>query len=221
MSVRYWQGSEEASELPGTGPTEDIALLCWFWEPNPSPLQEQPVLLTTGPSPWPLSIHNFVMCWLFVILTLWVMKIVSCWHISLCHVKNNSCVHLPSQQKVLFGKPSTQSQIQVFPKSRKLAFYHWQQIDPVVFLMAGTPCAVFRKCVPSHHLGTAVDFGYQFLCQLKEALSEKARRPLHNLVTGSLCSFIKKRVEIHWQFNKCVCFLSGFLTGSVWHWGAR
>lgn len=42
---------QKVSESPGTGVTDGMSHLTWGrWEPNPVPLQEQPLLLTTEPS---------------------------------------------------------------------------------------------------------------------------------------------------------------------------
>ena len=41
---------EEGIGSPGTGVTDSCELPCGCWELNPGPLEEQSVLLTTGPS---------------------------------------------------------------------------------------------------------------------------------------------------------------------------
>ena len=42
---------------PGTGVTDTCVLLCGYWELNPGPLEDQPVLLTAEPSLQPLFTH--------------------------------------------------------------------------------------------------------------------------------------------------------------------
>ena len=43
----------EGARSPATGVTDSCELPCGYWELNPGPLEEQPVLLTTEPSPQP------------------------------------------------------------------------------------------------------------------------------------------------------------------------
>ena len=43
------QRPEEGTEFPGTGVTDGWEPLCEFWELNPGPLKEQPVLLSHLP----------------------------------------------------------------------------------------------------------------------------------------------------------------------------
>ena len=43
---------------PGTGVTHSCALPCSCWELNLGPLEEQPVLLTTEPSPQPQKLNS-------------------------------------------------------------------------------------------------------------------------------------------------------------------
>ena len=44
----------EGVRSPGTGVTGSCELPCRFWELNPGPLEEQPVLVTTKPTLQPL-----------------------------------------------------------------------------------------------------------------------------------------------------------------------
>lgn len=48
------QRPEEGVGSPGTGVTDGCQLPCGFWESNPDPQKEQPVLLTAGPSLHPV-----------------------------------------------------------------------------------------------------------------------------------------------------------------------
>jgi hypothetical protein len=50
QAYRSPQRPEEGIRLPGSG-LSDCEPQCGVWELNPGHLQEQPVLLTTGPSP--------------------------------------------------------------------------------------------------------------------------------------------------------------------------
>lgn len=47
MQVQCPQRPEEGSRALGTVATEGCKLPCGFWDPNPGPLKEQPLLLTT------------------------------------------------------------------------------------------------------------------------------------------------------------------------------
>ena len=49
------QRAEEGIRCPRTEVADGCELPCWCQELNPSPLQEQPVLLTTEPSLQPLG----------------------------------------------------------------------------------------------------------------------------------------------------------------------
>lgn len=113
-----------------------------------------------------------------------------------------------------------------FPEFRKLAFYHWLQIDSIVFLNDRyIACSVWKMSAQSPPLNSCRFWLSGSLSAKRGAFWKKKNRPLHNLATGALCTFIKKdlllRVGIQWQFKKCVCLLDGFLTGNVWHWGAQ
>lgn len=57
MHVWYPWGTESV-RLSVAGVTDDCGPLCVCWEPNPGPLKEQQVLLTTEPSPEP---HQFLL----------------------------------------------------------------------------------------------------------------------------------------------------------------
>lgn len=51
MFIQCLQETEEGIRFPGTGVTEGFEPLCGYWELNPGPLQEQPVLSTAEPPP--------------------------------------------------------------------------------------------------------------------------------------------------------------------------
>jgi len=53
------QRLQSDTELPGTGVTDGCEPPCGFWELNPSPLQEQQVLLISKPSLQPHLISSF------------------------------------------------------------------------------------------------------------------------------------------------------------------
>ncbi|KAL6074356.1 hypothetical protein STEG23_012106, partial [Scotinomys teguina] len=49
-SVSYVMQLRSSKRSPGTGVTDSCELPCGFWDLNPGPLEEQPVLLTAEPS---------------------------------------------------------------------------------------------------------------------------------------------------------------------------
>ena len=50
MCARHLQRPEEGTGFPRTGVTNGCEPPRGYWESNPGPLEEQPVLLTTEPS---------------------------------------------------------------------------------------------------------------------------------------------------------------------------
>ena len=65
LHARYLQRPEVGVRSPVTGVPDGSELPCGYWELDPGPLEEQPMLLTTEPSLQPL---NFCFCFLLQIL---------------------------------------------------------------------------------------------------------------------------------------------------------
>lgn len=62
----------------GTGVTDSCELPCGYWELNPSPLEEQPVPLTTEPSFQPLNFY-------FYFMPMGLLPAVDLWHMHAVH----------------------------------------------------------------------------------------------------------------------------------------
>lgn len=71
-------------QLPGTGITDSCKLPCRCWTSKPGPLEEQPALLPSEPSPQPLAVtvlciyfaviafNNLVLLYCFMCMNIWL-----------------------------------------------------------------------------------------------------------------------------------------------------